>query len=177
MVSKRKLLDFEKQKIQNAQNSIIVIRQGLRLISSLSNIYEMKDVAENEIDIRRTLIPGETYLYLLASAQFVGGIEHGECTPFLLTSEKIESIKKLRNIWEHRAEFDISGPDAFKELHDSNKRWIQEKYKGSDPKVFTVSYFPGFTKIGSLIHVEEIIREAQEWHELVYHEKVNETLI
>ena len=176
MVAKRKLLDFEKQKIQNAQNSIIVIRQGLRLIGSLGKIYELKDVVESEIDVRRTLIPGETYLYLLASAQFVGGIVHGECNPFILTGEKIESVQRLRNIWEPRTEYDISGPDAFKELHASNKRWIQEKFNGSAPTVFTVSYFPGFTKIAGLVHVEEIIREAQEWHELVFHEKMNETL-
>jgi hypothetical protein len=160
----------ERVKIQIAQDAALVVKQGGRLIDLLDRLYthgvEKKGPA---VDFRRDAIHGEVLLFLLAANNFTKRLNK-ESSPeaFYLSKAEMSDIRILRNIWEHHADYILSGDDSFSRLNPQNLAWIDAKFGLEKGRVFTVSSHPGVYSISEYVKLAKIIREAKDWFNLVF---------
>jgi hypothetical protein len=160
----------ERVKIQVAQDAAIVIKQGKRLIELFDQLYthgvEKKGPA---VDFRRDAFPGEVLLFLLAANNFTKRLAT-ESSPetFILSDIELNDVRIVRNIWEHHADYILSGEDSFSRLRQENRDWVNTKFGTEKHRVFTISSHPGLYSISEHINPLRIIKEAQEWFDLVF---------
>ncbi len=160
----------ERVKIRLAQDASIVIKQGARLIKLFDQLYthgvEKKGSA---VDFRRDAFPGEVLLFLLAANNFIKRLAV-ESSPetFILSDIELNDVRVVRNIWEHQADYILSGEDSFSRLRQENLDWINTKFGAERHRVFTISSHPGLYSISEYIDPLRIIKEAREWFDLVF---------
>lgn len=159
----------ERIKLRIAQDAGIVIKQAERLLMLLDQMYyhKVKNTGP-EMRYKEDSFAGEVYLFLIAASQF-GKRFLGESSPECLSLNKsnLNDVRIVRNIWEHHADYMVTGKDAFSSLRSESRKWIDERLPGRQGQVFVVSSYPGTYTIAEHVNILKIVKEAREWWDLV----------
>ena len=162
--------DFQERiKLRIAQDAGIVIKQAERLLILLNQMYDHK--VENVglgVRYKEDAFAGEVYLFLIAASQF-GKRFLGNSSPecLSLNQTNLKDIRAVRNIWEHHADYMVTGKEAFSSLRPESRDWLDQRLPGNPSQVFVVSSFPGTYTIAEHINILKIVKEARYWWDLV----------
>lgn len=159
----------ERIKLRIAQDAGLVIKQAERLLELLNQMYDHKvrNIGTG-VRYKEDSFAGEVYLFLITASQF-GKRFLGESSPecFNLNSTNLKDLRIVRNIWEHHADYMVTGKDAFSSLRQDAKDWLENRLPGRQDQVFVVSSYPGTYTIAEHINILNIVREAREWWDFI----------